>query len=746
MHMEEPSVLDYVKSKLTFWKPSTIRIPPPESETEAVSGEYQRDRADVLPETGVSRSIISTVNSAIHPHVVAVHITDLFMVLGCFGLAFIAQSFIEPPNRAWVVALVLYGLSALLIGFAYFRNHLAVSARPGDEGYEALYTLQPKALVVSLIFLVLTFVFFGKGADSDVPRFNILNTSLWILSTAYLVKAFWQSSVKENVPVYQRIQSLWKALLSARISVTRWGLILIAVIAVIGFFRFYRLDSVPMEMVSDHAEKLLDVGDVLNGDLKVFFTRNTGREAFQFYWTALMVKLFNTGISFMALKLGTVSVGLITLVYIYRTGSEIGGRRVAVLAVLFAGFGYWANVQSRIGLRFPLYPFFFAPVLFHLIRALRKGKQNDFIWVGLWLGAGLHGYTSSRIVPLVVLAGVLLYVLHNRLVDRRKYAFWGLLIIALVSLAVFMPLFRFTIDEPGMVALRSLTRISDLERPLPGPAWLIFIQNTWNALVMFFWDDGDVWVHSVSHRPALDVISSALFFLGLVLVFIRYLRKRNWIDLFLLLSIPILLLPSILSLAFPNENPNLNRTAAAYVPVFLILAIGLEALLSTVKRSLPGRLGVMSAGALGLVMAVSSAVCNYDLLFIQYDQIFRNTSWNSSEMGEVIRKFDGTFGSAEDAWVVAYPYWVDTRLVGINAGYPTRDTAINPDDLVSTLENPRAKLFILHPQDLVALGRLQNYYPEGWYWQYPSETPGKEFLIFLAPPQENMQQLPQVVR
>jgi hypothetical protein len=82
---------------------------------------------------------------------------------------------------------------------------------------------------------------------------------------------------------------------------------------VVLFFRFYRLDGLPAEMVSDHAEKLLDVNDVLNGDLNVFFPRNTGREAFQFYWTALMSIVFGTGISFMSLKLGTVLGGLVTL-------------------------------------------------------------------------------------------------------------------------------------------------------------------------------------------------------------------------------------------------------------------------------------------------------------------------------------------------------------------------------------------------------------------------------------------------
>lgn len=289
-----------------------------------------------------------------------------------------------------------------------------------------------------------------------------------------------------------------------------------------------------------------------------------------------------------------------------------------------------------------------------------------------------------------------------------------------------------------MVAFRSLTRLGDLERPLPGPALEIFFQNTWNALVMFFWDDGDVWVHSVAHRPALDVVSAALFFIGLILVFLRYIHRRRWDDLFLLVSFPILLLPSILSLAFPNENPNLNRTAGAYIPAFIILAIGFDALITAIQRNLSGRMGTLAGWTLGAILVVTSASNNFDLVFHQYDVNFRASSWNSSEMGAVIQRFDGTFGRAEDAWVVAYPYWVDTRLVGINAGYPTRDTAINPDQLIETLNNTRAKLFLLHPQDLPALGKLQELYPEGRYWQYPARTPGKEFIIFEVLPRENM--------
>ena len=79
--------------------------------------------------------------------------------------------------------------------------------------------------------------------------------------------------------------------------ITRWTLIVLAVVAVILFFNFYRLDSVPPEMVSDHAETLLDVNDVLHGWRPTYFPRNTGREMIHYYLTAAYMALFNLDVS-----------------------------------------------------------------------------------------------------------------------------------------------------------------------------------------------------------------------------------------------------------------------------------------------------------------------------------------------------------------------------------------------------------------------------------------------------------------
>ena len=505
-----------------------------------------------------------------------------------------------------------------------------------------------------------------------------------------------------------------------------------AAVLLVVFFRTYRISEVPPEMVSDHAEKLLDVWDVLHGQTSIFFPRNTGREAIQMYLTAGIIQLLHTGYTFLSLKIGTILAGLLTLPYIYLLGKELGNRRVGWLAMLFAGIGYWPNVISRVGLRFPLYPLFVAPALYYLMRGLRSSRRNDFILSGLALGIGLHGYTPIRILPLVILVAVGVYLLHPVARGKRLQVISGLLVLVLVSLIVFLPLLRFALEYPTIFDLRAFSRLGTTERPLPGSAILIFLQNLWNASTMYFWSDGNIWVHSVTGSPALDFVSAALYFLGVFLLFVRYIRRRTWQDLFLLLSVPLLMLPSILSLAFPDENPALNRAAGAMVPVFVIVALALDGLMSAVEKQNPSKAGPRLAWGLSLVLIFISALANYDLVFTQYQRAYELSSWNTSEMGKVIHDFGDMYGSTNNAYVVPYDYWVDTRLVGMIAGNPTRDFAIPPDQISTTLNFPQPKMFLLNLNDQDDLNLLYQLFPQGTLSNYESKV-GKNFYIYMVP-------------
>lgn len=730
---DEPTVLDFFKALVTPWRGA----PPPlwgdESETaekalveQTAGAQASTDLLaplDIAPREAISPTETKTVEKA-PPRAITLPWRALIALL----VALIAQRSLEPaPERTWTAGAIFYLVAAAWLVWADWRGEWQIEAHPVEQPAEFGLIYRPTLLLLGAVFGLAAFVTFGGDL------FTPLNITLWLLSLFLVARAFWSTPLSTLV---KNLASGFKKLkhMPWQVNISRWTLALFLLAGLAVFFRGYHLQQIPAEMTSDHAEKLMDVEDVLNGKTHIFFPRNTGREAIQFYLTAAVSRIFGTGISFLSLKIGTFFVGLITLVYIYLLGQELGGRETALWATAFAAIGYWPNAITRAALRFSLYPLFVAPTLYYLLRGLRRRSRNDMILAGLFLGLGLHGYTPFRIVPFIVVAAVGLYLLHRQSAGQRRQAIYMLVVLALISFMVFLPLLRYALEYPDNFAFRAFSRLGDWERPLPGPAWSIFLSNLWRAMIMFFWDNGQVWLVSIPNRPALDIVSAVLLFSGMVLLALRYVRQRHWQDIFLVLSIPMLMLPSILSLAFPDENPVLNRTSGALVPVFLIVGLSLAALRSKTEV----KSGKTISWALAAALLAISAFQNYDLVFNKYAQQYQQASWNTSEMDNLVKDFIATSGNSEGVWVISYPYWVDTRLVGLNIGYAIKDYAISADRLESTLANRGFKLFILNQQDLASLDALRRYYPQGWLRRYISSTgtPEKDFLLYYAPPEQ----------
>ncbi|GJQ51677.1 MAG: hypothetical protein HKUEN02_05240 [Anaerolineaceae bacterium] len=716
---EEPSVLDYVKSLFRFGKGERIQIPDFAAQANSEPFEISPDDQPPVP------SDASTLPNA------DVQLDSPFpwRSLSAIFLAFIGQFFFEPPAATKTLGYVLCFIALNLLGWAIYRKEWTLPAFQSEaEGTDPL-TFRPVQFFISVILGIWSFYLFTGNL------FTSFNVVIWILSVAFFLAAFWVNP-PSLASLFSRLVS-WLKRDSWTILLSRWTLLLLAATALAAFFRFAQLAQVPPEPFSDHAEKLLDVFEVSQGQTRIFFPRNTGREAFQMYWTLLILNTFGTGFSFLSLKLGTAFLGFFTLPFIYLLAKEIGGKRVALIAFVLAGIAYWPNVISRVGLRFPLYPLFVAPMLFYLLRGLRTRNRNDMLLSGIFLGLGLHGYSPYRIVPLVVVVAFALYWLHPQSKGARKEVLIWLALLALAALFVFLPLLRYLTENPEMFNSRAMTRLTSSEAQITSPVGQIFLSNVWNALKMFNFNNGNIWVHSIPLRPALDVIAAALFIFGVALVLTRYLRNRHWLDLFLLASIPLLQLPSTLSIAFPRENPSLNRTGGAYIIVFILAALAFDGLLTGFGR---GKRRVIFASLLTGFLLYVSAAQNYNLVFNQYYALFRGSAWNTSDIGRVVNGFKQISGSTETAWVVPFPYWVDTRLISIWVGDTERDIAMWRENIPSTALYEGPKLFIVKADlenpagnDQGSLDVLESLYPNGTLRLFDSDIPGHDFWIFFVP-------------
>ena len=792
---EEPTVLDFVKSLLTPWKGKPLKIPrepetlarvtasveadlapeekwtdqaarasaeqeapeafsmhPIQEEGELVDWTRSLDDREKFPETSrlpktveqylpAEPKTLFTSQQTESPRITkAKALTQPagpfpWRSLLALGVALLAQRSFEPvAGRKVEIGVIFYLVAAALLVWASWRGEWLPAKSEPDEHQAGSHVVKRITVVIGIFMGLVGIVLFGNNL------FTRLNLSWQIIALALIIYGFWQPRPhSENHPWRERLRQFidsgtGRSDRSWNIPFSSWTILLLLLTALVAFFRFSQLDTVPPEMTDDHAEKILDITRVLQGQTNIFFPNNGGREGLEMYLVAALQKLTGHDLNFMLLKIATALVGFLTLPFIYLIGKEIGNRRVGLLAFAFAGVSYWGNLVSRVGLRLPFYFLFTATTLYFLLRGLRTLHRNDFILAGLSLGLSMYGYTADRILPLVVLLGIGLFLIHRQATGQRRQVIFVTIMLILIALVVFIPLLRYLLDEPNGFLERTLTRMGSAEHVLPGPAWKIFLQNLWRAVIMFSWGDGEVWLVSVTHRPALDVVTGALFWMGVVLLFVRYLRQRHWRDIFLILSIPVLMLPSILSLAFPNENPNLYRTGGAFIPVFLIIALALDGFMRAFGTRIQRPIGLTLAWGLALFLFAFSAIQSHDLVFNQWYKEYRESSWNTTEMAQVIQSFAGSVGSLDTAWLVGYPYWAGSRVLGIATGYPTKDYAIWTDQLETTLADPRPKLFLLSPQDQADVDKLYQLYPKGWLNLYKSRVLNKDFIMFFVPP------------
>lgn len=717
MQEQEPSLLDYLKDKLDLRR--ILRREPPRyslADTEPAQ-EFEKAQIHASPEddfeldlrTAGPKSFVETIKGpAVFP----------WRSLLAFFIALVAQSQLEPPAQDAMIGIIFYTAAAGLLVWSLIKKEWLLPPSKEYVGKSVGLQVRTIPLFIFLFLLIASFISFKDN------HFTVLNVTLWAATLIFGLLAFWE---RDPRPASRGFREKIKG------SLNLWNLLVLAVFLLAAWFHLYHLDTIPLNMTSDHTEKLLDINSVLRGSTDIFFMNNGGREPIQFYMAAFIVKVFHLGLNFLTLKLTMALAFLVSLIYIYRLGKEVGTRWTGLLFLTLFGFAAWPNMIARVGLRVVLTPVFVAPVMFYLLRGLRSARRNDFVLAGILTGLGLLGYSAFRLMPFVVLVGVVLFVIYHRFHKPARSNWWALGVLILFAFVMALPLLRFAVDYPNVFGYRTLTRLTSLEVQLQGSAAAIFFSNLWKCLFMPFWKDGNTWVISVMNRPGLDIVSAAFYFIGLILVVWRWLRSRSWQDLFLLVSIPLLMLPSILALAFPDENPSLSRAGGAAVPIILIATIGLEGLLISLWKQTNHWGARTAVAAFGLMLIGLSAAQNYEIALKQYPDEYVKNTWNTTQMGQVASDFIKVNGNPDNVWVVGVPYWVDTRLVAISAGYIGRDYAIWADDLETTFAAAGAKLFIVKDNDLEGMSRLQELYPQGNATLHTNEVEGRNFYAFVVP-------------
>jgi hypothetical protein len=233
----------------------------------------------------------------------------------------------------------------------------------------------------------------------------------------------------------------------------------------------------------------------------------------------------------------------------------------------------------------------------------------------------------------------------------------------------------------------------------------------------------------------MDLITGALLLGGLA-AFVTYIAmSHDPRAIFLLLAMPILVLPSTLSTVVPWENPSVNREGPVVPIVFLIAALPIALLHQRlVDRFGDGTGTVICAYAAAALIAVA-ATQNYVEYFHDFDRQTREIVANTPEIAAAIRGGTTAGVALEDTYVIDWPNWMDIRNVGFELGEIDWAFSHNvlQEDPLPTQPEGRSMLLIVNALDSDRLEEIERMYPTSLVSTYPAEIPDKSFITVLIP-------------
>ncbi|HVA26087.1 MAG TPA: glycosyltransferase family 39 protein, partial [Chloroflexota bacterium] len=300
-------------------------------------------------------------------------------------------------------------------------------------------------------------------------------------------------------------------------------------------------------------------------------------EAFFIYFQALLVA--GAGAHLLVFTYAAVAMGMLSVALSYRLFRTMFGQRVGLICAGLMAVALWEVALSHVGLRFSSLPPFVLAVLYLLWRTLHTGRWRYAAFAGIAIGGSLYTYTSSRLVPLLVL---LVCLLEWRLARKRLPQ---LAMGALIATAVFAPEGVYFLGHPDAILGRA-AQVSvfspnpQVERGRDTP-----MQSVLKTAGMFFVHGDEDQRGNIPGRPVFDPPMAVFFLagLGLALWRLRGGSAYRW----LLAWLFIMCLPSALS----QSSPDQFRVYSVAPAAFALAALGLEGVVRLVRsRAFSGAL------------------------------------------------------------------------------------------------------------------------------------------------------------
>jgi len=444
------------------------------------------------------------------------------------------------------------------------------------------------------------------------------------------------------------------------ITTPRWpgrrteAVILLVILAIAAWFRFYALDTIPPGFTHDEAGHGHDAIAIAHGARPLYETVGYGREPLYDYVVAWLMPIF--GENYLTLRIVSALAGLLLIVVMHFWVRRAFDVPTAIATSAFLATSFWAVMVSRQALRSALLPVLFAASIYFMWQAVRPYAKQQSIqrrWplisrlasytlAGLFLGLSLTTYMAARVLPIVFVAFWIYLFIFNRKVWRDNW--FGVFFIIGLGLIIAWPMFNYLATTPG--AEQRLTQLS-------GPIDQLFagnpqelLKNIFGALGMFMFYGDNLWLYNIPGRALLGLILGPLALAGVVIAAVRFKRMEYALAIFWLIAG---IFPSLITGVVASNL----RSIAALPVVYLFVSIGLVEIMRGLERLIESH----TLRTIPLVLlAVTVTVFSWNAYFDQWAQARDVRVAYNTTLFEVAQELDRASDLPTDVAVSAiYP-------------------------------------------------------------------------------------------
>jgi len=386
--------------------------------------------------------------------------------------------------------------------------------------------------------------------------------------------------------------------------------ILIAIIALGAFLRFYRIDQIPPGLRFDEAFNLIDILALLQGQFAIFFPANNGREPLFNYLSIVATTIF--GAQPIALRVTAALIGTATILLMYGFARALfspslakrGRDGLGVLAAFLLSISVWHVYYSRYGLRVILALALTILTLWWVWNGLQRKDTRDFVLAGIFAALTAYTYLSGRLLPLVLIALTLAALALDR-ANARAYI-RGLVITGIVAFILFVPLGAYFVAHPDDFLAHG-TSLSIFDARVNKGDLMGTLGNNLTKVAGMFFIRGDFEdFRNVPDRPVFDPMIGALFVVGVILLLRDLLApKTDRVARLRAILIMVALVTFLASSALSDDPPNFTRTLPALSVLMILPAWGAAAIWERVRATSARQI---AAGAFAVIALASTAL------------------------------------------------------------------------------------------------------------------------------------------